>query len=141
MIKRILVAHGGAKWSDPAFEFALDVAKKYKARVTVLSVARVPAVPDEEETEALIEGEQKRLKGAHERLHQKAQSARIKLERHIAVGHPAEQIIDYADSHKIDLIVLGHHTRSKLGKWLLGGTADKVMDHARCPVIVVKGKG
>lgn len=140
MIKNILVGHGGADWSDDAFHFALDMAKKYKARLIVISVVSLPSVLDEEETQALIESGRARLKAVHERLLKTAQAAGVRLERYVAVGHPAEQIVDRAQADKVDLVILGHHKRKALGKWLLGGTADRVMDHASCSVIVVKGK-
>lgn len=141
MIRKILVAHGGADWSDAAFNFALDMAIRYKASLSVLSVVRLPTGGDEEETQAEIENGQSRLRTLQDKLVKQARNQKVELEKHVAVGHPAEQIVEWAEQQKIDLIVLGHHSRSKLGRWLLGGTADKVMDHAACSVVVIKGTG
>ena len=138
MIRRILAAHGGAEWSEAAFDFALDLASKYKAGLTVLSVVRLPSVRDDEETQALIEDGKSRYKSLSERLHKKAAAAKVEMRAHVAIGHPAEQIIERAESEKSDLIVLGHRHRTSLGRWLLGSVSDRVMDHAPCSVIVIK---
>ena len=43
-----------------------------------------------------------------------------------------------AEERNCDLIVLGSHGRSALGRLLMGGVADKVVRKAHCPVLVVK---
>jgi universal stress protein E len=53
-------------------------------------------------------------------------------------GHPAEKIIEYADQHHTDLIVLGAKgLRATLGI-LLGGVVQQVIEYASCPVLVVR---
>ena len=39
----------------------------------------------------------------------------------------------------VDLIIIGSHGRSGISRLLLGSTAERVVAHARCPVLVVKG--
>ncbi len=50
---------------------------------------------------------------------------------------PAQAIIDYASEKKIDLIVMSSTGRSKLSKFLLGSTAERVLRAAPCPVLLV----
>ncbi|HGS6041031.1 TPA: universal stress protein [Klebsiella pneumoniae] len=57
---------------------------------------------------------------------------------HIATGHPAEQILHYADGHGIDHIVVGHRGKKQFSQWLLGSVARQVVDHAPCPVTVTR---
>lgn len=55
---------------------------------------------------------------------------------------PAGVILDYAAEHEIDLIVMGSHGRSGLGRWLLGSVASQVSHHSGCPVLIVRaGEG
>jgi universal stress protein A len=39
----------------------------------------------------------------------------------------------------VDLIIIGSHGRSAISRLLVGSTAERVVEHARCPVLVVKG--
>ena len=62
----------------------------------------------------------------------------IHIKTEVALGHPAEQIIHWADKNHVDLIVMGHQTKNTFGRWLLGSTPDKVVHHAPCTVTIVK---
>jgi universal stress protein A len=54
------------------------------------------------------------------------------------VGYPFEEIILMANDPDIDLIIIGSHGRSGIKRLLLGSTAERVVEHAPCPVLVVK---
>jgi nucleotide-binding universal stress UspA family protein len=51
---------------------------------------------------------------------------------------PASAIVDYAAENAIDVIVMGTHGRGRVGRWLLGSVADRVVRTAPCPVLVVR---
>lgn len=55
-------------------------------------------------------------------------------------GHPFDRIIDVAESRRADLLVLATHGRTGLRRMLIGNIAEKVVRHAPCPVLTVKGK-
>ena len=71
-------------------------------------------------------------------LRQEASQHGVPIKTSVALGHPAEQIIHWAEKHHISLIVMGHQTKNTFGKWLLGSVPDKVVHHAPCTVIIVK---
>ncbi|WP_342482043.1 universal stress protein [Cupriavidus metallidurans] len=52
--------------------------------------------------------------------------------------HPAGQIVDFAEELGVELIVMGHRGRSAIERWLVGSVARAVIDHANCPVLVVR---
>lgn len=52
-------------------------------------------------------------------------------------GHPAKEIVDYADREEIDLIVIGTHGFSGLDRMIFGSVAEKVIKRAPCPIMVV----
>jgi nucleotide-binding universal stress UspA family protein len=56
----------------------------------------------------------------------------------VASGNPFEKILDAAEDHRIDLIVLGTHGRTGVKRLLIGNVAEKVVRHAPCPVLTVK---
>ena len=53
-------------------------------------------------------------------------------------GHPAEQLTEFANQHKPDLMVVGAKGLSAMLGILLGGVAQQVVEHARWPVLVVR---
>jgi nucleotide-binding universal stress UspA family protein len=60
------------------------------------------------------------------------------LTTEMVVGEDARSILDYAESHDVDLIVLGSHGRSVPAQVLLGSVAQTVIRRAPVPVLVVR---
>lgn len=59
---------------------------------------------------------------------------------HLATGDPGATIVQVAADRGVDLIMVGSHGRGALERLLMGSVATYVMNHAPCPVLVVKGK-
>ncbi len=51
---------------------------------------------------------------------------------------PAKAICEYAESHGVDLIVVGSHGRGGMERWLIGSVAERVVRHAAANVYVVR---
>ncbi|HEY0407125.1 MAG TPA: universal stress protein [Pyrinomonadaceae bacterium] len=64
--------------------------------------------------------------------------AGISVEEVIVHGDAASEIVRVAKERKVDLIVIASHGRTGLGRMLFGSTAEQVVRHAPCPVLVVK---
>jgi len=54
------------------------------------------------------------------------------------IGHPAEQIVRYAEAEDIDHIVVGHRGHTLFKRWLIGSVAREVIAYAHCDVTVVR---
>jgi nucleotide-binding universal stress UspA family protein/quercetin dioxygenase-like cupin family protein len=67
-----------------------------------------------------------------------ASDPRTKVEHRVAEGDAAEEILRLAESLHCDLIVMGTHGRTGLGRLLTGSVAEEVLRKASCPVLVVK---
>ena len=63
----------------------------------------------------------------------------LHVEIETRVGSPFEEILTAADNCAADLIVIGSHGGSGIGRLLLGSTAERVIERAHCPVLVVTG--
>jgi len=137
-MKRILVGYDGSESATRAYEFALTLAVKFGAALQVLAVARPPEPPDDVETEAEIERAQEHFEHDFARLRAGAQAAGIAPEFEVAVGHPAEQIVHYAETHGIDHIVLGHRGKSFFERWRLGSVSKQVIHYAHCTATIVR---
>jgi nucleotide-binding universal stress UspA family protein len=112
MSRKILVAYDGSESAKDALVFALDIAQKYGAELHVLAVARPPEFGTEVETEAIIENSCLHFQNVLAPLKAQLASAPITAHFEVTVGHPAEQIVLYAERHGVDHIVVGHRGRS-----------------------------
>jgi len=138
MITNLLVAYDGSCQSQKAYAFALDMAAKFSAPVTVLSIARPPEPPVAVELKAVLENATEYYQSHYQTMQQQAATAGVQVAFEVRVGHPAEQIVHMADQQKMDAIVMGHRGESLLQKWLLGSVAKRVLSYAHCTVIVVR---
>ncbi|MBS1137101.1 MAG: universal stress protein UspA [Proteobacteria bacterium] len=138
MMRRILLGYDGSDAAKDAFEFALDLAQKYGAELHVLAVARPPEFGTEVETEAVIENSRKHCLDVLQPLKTRLAHATIQKHFEVAVGHPAQVIVLYAESHGVDHIVVGHRGQAIFERWLLGSVARRVIAYAHCAVTVVR---
>jgi nucleotide-binding universal stress UspA family protein len=63
---------------------------------------------------------------------------KFRAETILDVASAADSIVNYAESKKADLIVIGTKGRTGLKRLLLGSVASGVVTHARCPVLVTR---
>ena len=138
MIKHILLAYDGSAPADDAFVVALDLARQYHATLDVLAVAQPPDIAADVETEAWLEASTRDLRRMLKKLETHAYQANLSARFHVKVGHPAEQILLFAEAIAIDHIVIGHRGKNVLKRWLVGSVSSRVIDHATCSVTVVR---
>jgi len=138
MFSRILVPYDVSATAEKAFDMALKVLADHEGVLHVLSVARPPEIADDVATEADLEHARAYYSGHFSTLSKRGKAHGIAPDFHVRVGHPAEQIVDFADEMNADLIVMGHRGRSPIARWLVGSVARAVIDHANCPVLVVR---
>jgi nucleotide-binding universal stress UspA family protein len=136
---RILVAIDGSESSDRAFAKALELAQLTSARLDALAIEG--PLPAYAATIGEVE-EVKREKDLYfdalsARAREQAASAGVALEVDVRPGHAAELISRVAADGGYDLVVLGHRGHF-LRDHLLGSTADRVAEHAPCPVMIVR---
>ena len=138
MITKVLVGYDGSPSSEDAFTFAVELASKFGAELHILGVARPPEFAEEVETRAVIEQSRRHLDKALAGARARLRTARQAHHFHVAVGHPAEQIVRYAEENAIDHIVVGHRGHTMFERWLIGSVARQVIAYAHCAVTVVR---
>ena len=138
MIKRILMAYDGSAPADKAYAFAMDLAKKYGAELIVLAVSRPPDFADDVEMEAVLENSTKHYEKLLSNLKPQAAAQGINARFEVVVGHPAEQILYYAEQNEADHIVMGHRGKTFFQRWRLGSVSKQVIHYALCAVTVVR---
>jgi nucleotide-binding universal stress UspA family protein len=133
-IRKILHATDFSECSDRAFGVACALARDYAAPLVVLHV-RAPLTAYELAAD-LPHGY---IEGIHAQLDRiDAHDPHVHVERRLAEGDPAAQIVRVARESGCDLIVLGTHGRTGLGRLLVGSVAGQVVRRAPCPVLTVK---
>jgi len=138
MYRQIVVGYDGSPASRQAVDTAIAIALQNGATLHVLTVARLLQIPDEVETEAIVENSREFHQRLLDELALSIGDAGAPIEYEIAIGHPAEQLIYRADQLDADLIVVGDRGRSKIKRMLLGSVSDRVVRHADRAVMVVR---
>ncbi|WP_292391727.1 universal stress protein [Methanosarcina sp. UBA5] len=64
----------------------------------------------------------------------------INVEPVLLEGNPSEELIQYAEEEKMDIIIMGTLGKTGLNKLLLGSVAEKLVRHSKVPVMVVRDK-
>ena len=137
-MKHVLVAFDGSESATRAFDFGLELAAKFDAELTVLAIVRPPELPEDVETEALVERAREYYEEQLGPLQARAAKADVKAAFAVAVGHPAEQIVHYAETCGADHIVLGDRGKTFFRRWLIGSVSKQVIHYAQCTTTVVR---
>jgi nucleotide-binding universal stress UspA family protein len=139
-IRTILYPTDFSARSECAFQMACSLARDTSARLIVLHVQERPMIiysgvamappppPPEAERAALLK-----------QLHQvRPPEPGVAVEHRLEQGDPATGIIQVSQEAACDLIVMGTHGRTGLGRLLMGSVAEAVLRKAPCPVLTVK---
>ncbi|MBO9338252.1 MAG: universal stress protein [Chloroflexus sp.] len=90
-------------------------------------------------TEALNTMEQEALEYLQQ-IAKQFQSEGYQVHTEVSALPPAEAIIEYAENHDVDLIVIATHGRSGISRWVFGSVTQKVVQAAPTPVLVIRPK-
>ena len=155
--QKILVPYDGSTFADKALENAIGIAKLTGAKTQIILLHVTPHIPIpltferpvysaktgksipltqyiQELSEEMEENASNMLEGEK----QKYAHHDIKIETISLNGYPSEKIIEFANSEKVDLIVIGNVGLSGLSKVkALGSVSRNVSERASCPVLIV----
>ncbi|HVF56077.1 MAG TPA: universal stress protein [Pyrinomonadaceae bacterium] len=145
-VRSILLPTDFSECAGHALPAAASLARLTGARIICLHVVEpvVPAVGWTPVAEPLLPsaevGEQLEDSATRElpKIAGSAEFAGLDVEDVIAHGEAASEIVRVAKERGVELIVISSHGRTGLGRILFGSTAESVVRHAHCPVLVVK---
>jgi nucleotide-binding universal stress UspA family protein len=144
-VRQVLFPTDFSGCANYALPYAAAIARATGATIVCVHVVEpiVPAVgytglaepmPIADITDQLEDSAEQELP----RLAECEECAGLNVEEVIVHGDPAAEIVRVADERKVDLIVISSHGRTGIGRMIFGSTAEAVVRHARCPVLVVK---
>jgi nucleotide-binding universal stress UspA family protein len=146
-IRSILLPTDFSECADCALPYAADLARLMKARLVCLHVVEsvmppvgyapvVEPLPTVDISMQLEESATRELP----KLAAREECAGLDVEEVLVHGDAAGEIVRVAKEHDVDLIVISSHGRTGWGRMIFGSTAESVVRHAHCPVLVVKPK-
>jgi nucleotide-binding universal stress UspA family protein len=138
--KMVLVPLDFSEHSRRALDCAISLAQPFNATIHLLHVVEALVFPPDVEvvdSAALAAQLNEEAAKSLEKWSKEA-SSRAVIEEDLRAGTPYREIIDAADETKADLIIMGTQGRTGLTRLLIGSTAERVVRHAHCPVLVVR---
>lgn len=140
MYKKILVPTDGSEFAKKAQKHALFLAKVSGAEIVAISVTEnnfVNGLPLDDEiyqlNQILKESSEENLKEFDELN----DNDDLKIAHIVREGSPAKVILEVAKEEDVDLIVMGSSGKSGFDRFIMGSVADKVVNSAKCAVLVI----
>ncbi|MBC8102242.1 MAG: universal stress protein [Cytophagales bacterium] len=142
MFKTILLCSDGSEHSLHAIHVAADIARKYEADLVLLTTAETDGVADQaysglqvsERIDSILLQQEEIESRSTALLTAIGSEFRARRER----GHPVDRIVATARDEEADLIVMGARGLSSFSALLVGSVSAGVVQHAPCPVLIVK---
>ena len=128
---KILVGYDGSDLAKKALKLAQQHAKAFGAAVIHVLHAKVTDLPEK----------QHKLDEQHmDEVRRSMEKEGCLCETHLVIRNmePGPHLVKFAIDHDVDEIVIGIQMRSKVGKLLMGSTAQYVILEATCPVVSIK---
>ena len=141
--KKILVPIDFSPFSDYASDFAIFLAQKYSAEITLLHIIVLYEADVDEDVhlrqlEEIIKTKEISTKALFSKHSEKFSEKNIRITSTIERGvSAASAILEFKSKHKFDLIVMGTHGRTGIKNWIYGSVAEKVVRLSRIPVITL----
>ena len=143
LFQNIMVPFDLSGPSTHAFKVALDMAQKYNSKITLVTCVEGDAwhhkYYDSRIDIQLLKQQTKVAKKSMEQLEKMASKVNISIKLQILKSSSViKDIVTFAKSRKIDLVVMSSHSRTGLDKLILGSVANGVIQKISCPVLLIK---
>jgi nucleotide-binding universal stress UspA family protein len=145
----MIITLDGSELAEHSLEPGLALARTFNAQVTLLRVLEPVEELDEEERARLRSEEQAWLHTLPEAMHRDALTyleqiaaryaeALPHIKFAVTTNHAAEGIVEFAERHDMDLIVMTTHGDTGIGRWTYGSVTEKVVWSAPCAMLVIR---
>jgi nucleotide-binding universal stress UspA family protein len=142
---KILVAIDGSDFSQAALQSVLERPWPPNTEAKVIHVVEPPSLlmgremgGYDPEFEMVWKALREQAKDLVEKAAEKLRAAKFHVSTELVEGDPKSQIIDAANQWRADMIVLGSHGRTGLGRFLMGSVSQDVVRHAHCSVEIIR---
>lgn len=126
--RRILIGYDGSEDSEKAAAIAITLAQKFESTIIVChAFGHMPVTSKPSEVRRLVNP-------LVDRLNKLGIPALVSIPDSL----PAQGILDAAEEHRADLIVMGSRGRGTFANLLLGSTSERVLRYAKVPVMIAR---
>jgi universal stress protein A len=145
---KILVPIDFSEHSRRTVAYATGTASKHNSTIYLLHVFQIPDYvvspyarrrQNSAEVQSQVDAAEQEARESLEAFAVELSKKGIKVQPYLRVGYPFDEIVLMAHHFNVDLIIIGSHGRGPISRLLVGSTAERVVEHAPCPVLVVKG--
>jgi nucleotide-binding universal stress UspA family protein len=141
--RHILAPTDFSEYSKKAVVSALELARKFGAKLTILHVVELPPYPVEgyvppAVNATFLDDLERQATQDLAQLVPEAESGNVEVVRLVAVGSPYRKIIETAEAEQVDLIVMATAGRSGFSRLIMGSIAERVVRAATCPVLTIR---
>jgi len=139
--KKILVPTDGSEFTKYAVDIAIELALLSGGKVTavyVLDKTVYASSPMDASLVNVYDALEKEGTTATSYVAERAKAAGVDAEEKLIEGTPSKVILQEADAGGYDVIVMGSLGRTGISKLLMGSVAEKIVQNAKCPVLVAK---
>jgi nucleotide-binding universal stress UspA family protein len=138
-LRRILLATDLSPATDLATEWAFELARRNDASLLVVSVID----PDDLVLpgggfRVRVDQVRDRRQSIAQRLVERGRDLGVPVNFLVWTGSPGESIVAAAEAEGVDMVMVGAHTRGRLGRLVMGSVSEYVARHATCPVLIVR---
>ena len=142
-ITNILVPFDGSAHSVKAFNAALDIAKKHGAKINVLTCLEKENLGawyvDNRINKKILKDAKDFAMSFLLKLEKTAKESGISITINVLESKSiAKKIVGFANTRKINLIVIGSHGQTGFSRLILGSVSNAVSQSAKCPVLIIK---
>ena len=147
MLKKILVPLDGSELAEKALPYAQALAQKFEAQLILVRILPPLIVtPNQDEQASLLAGIYRlgevEADSYLTNIGIRLQKLNLNIQVERLEGSPvAEMILELAEDKGVDVIVMSTHGYSGNKRWIYGSVANKVLQHAPCPVFLVRPIG
>ncbi|MCL5959149.1 MAG: universal stress protein [Chloroflexi bacterium] len=149
MYEKILVTLDGSLLAEEVVPHVVDMATRMASEVILLRVSppvqaifedgvSMVTIPKDEVMNQTAVDYKEYLNRVADRLRAAGIS---KVQVAVQFGDPAEQIVDYAAAHGVDVIAMSTHGRTGISRWVYGSVANRVLQAAPVPILLIRSKG
>ena len=141
LYKKILVATDGSANTARAIKYGIELARIADADVCavyVLDTSACASMPMDAAWTSLYELLRAEGNEALKYVEEKCEQSSVPFEGVVLDGHPAHEIVDYANENEIDMIVMGTLGKTGLDRILLGSVASTVAHTSSVPVMIIR---
>jgi nucleotide-binding universal stress UspA family protein len=140
--QRFLVPLDFSEYANQALDYAINLASKLGARLTLLHVIQSLPLGGVDMGVTLpytyIQDLEAEIMGNMNNCLERVTAAGLEGEIVVVHGVPFHEIIETAKAQQVALIIMGTHGRTGFQHVLLGSVAEKVVRLAPCPVLVAR---